>query len=175
MLRVTYTGGDAPQKWLFDPDEVDVLEAERIEGALGGGASWDTFLMGLVSPSVRLRRVLLWHLLRRSNPGYDMPFSDTPNFKMGEFVVELGTKQIDGFINALRENPNITTQQRDRMIADFEVHRAEAALAEAAIDPEAVDFDPKEQQLEEPGTPSAVAPPTPPETEAAPAPTETNS
>jgi hypothetical protein len=153
VLRITYTGGDKPQKWFFDPDEVDVLEAEKIEQALGVGATWDTFLVGLVTPSVRLRRVLLWHLLRRSNPGYDMPFSDTPLFKMGQFVVELGTKQIDGFITQIRDNPNFSTAQRDRLISGFEEARAEAALAEATEELGPVDTDPKAPAPPGPGTP----------------------
>jgi hypothetical protein len=153
MLRITYTGGDAKQRWLFDPDEVDVLEAERIEAELGDGQNWDSFLLSLTTSNARLRRVLLWHLLRRSNPGYNMPFSDTPNFKMGDLVVELGTVEIDRYLDAVNDNPNLTQQQKDRVALGFAVPRIEAALAEAELDPAAVDTDPKEPAPEVPGTP----------------------
>lgn len=155
MLRITYTGGDAPQRWLFDADQVDVLEAEKIEGALARGETWDDFLMGLASPSTRLRRVLLWHLLRRTNPDYDMPFAEAPIFKMGQLKIEMGTTELRRIIDSYKDNDRVPAARRDAVIATLEQEYAEAALAEAELSGDEVTADPKEQQ---PAAPPAGAP-----------------
>lgn len=162
MLRITYTGGDTEQRWLFDPEEVDMAEAERLEQALGSGASWDTLVMGWMNNRVSARRVLLWHLLRRSNPGYDMPLADVPNIKMGQMRVELGSKEIAALIQQYEDAIGMNEQQRQRQIRSLEAEFADAAAAEAAITAGDIDADPKEQ-------PAATAGITPPEDDPLPA------
>jgi hypothetical protein len=159
MLRVTYTGGDAPQRWLFDPDEVDVIEAERIEAELSRGENWDSFIMGLAqSPGVRLRRVLLWHLLRRSNPGYDMPFAEAPRFKMGQLKVELGTAELRRMIEAYEANDKIVPARKAAVVAALEEEFADAAQAEVLLSGDEVTSDPKERPPVAPPAPAAGIP-----------------
>lgn len=146
MLRVSYTGGDAPQRWTFDPDAVDVDEAERIEAALGRGATWSTFTGGLLDGTVRARRVLLWHLLRRDHPDANLRFSDVPVFKMGELKIEFGTAEIGLIIQQVEDNDHVTPERKASVIADLQSELATAALAEAERDVfvEDATADPKE-------------------------------
>jgi hypothetical protein len=143
MLRVTFTGGDARQRWLFDPDDVDFAEAERIEDALGG-MSWDDFLRGLVDNRARIRRVLLWHLQRRDHP--DLQLADMPNYRMGDLVVEFGTAEIDRLIADARDMRGRAPERIDKLIESLEFERISAAVAEAAIEAGDVDADPKEPE-----------------------------
>lgn len=162
MLRVTYTGGDAPQRWFFDPDEVDMREAERIEQSLGDGSSWDDFVSGLLAARVGVRRVLLWHLLRRSNPDYDMPIDDLPNFKMGQLVVELGSREIGVLLDSTRENTRIPLARRKRIVASLEAEMYAAQVAEAAILAGDVTDDPKGPATSDAGSIPTIADPVPP-------------
>lgn len=144
MLRITYTGGDAPQRFLFDPDEVDVEEAERIEQALG--SNWDSLLMSLMSPSARLRRVLLWHLLRQANPDYPLRFEETPKFKMGQLTIELGTREIDHLVNEFASNDTWTDARKAQAIEALLAERPAAALAESGLEVDEVTVDPKDTE-----------------------------
>lgn len=146
MLRVLYTGGDAPQRWTFDPDDVTVDEAERIEAALGRGATWGTFTAGLIDGTARARRVLLWHLLRRDHPDANLMFSDVPVFKMGELKIEFGTAEIGLLIQQVEDNDRVSPERKASVIADLQSELADAALAEAERDVfiEDATADPKE-------------------------------
>jgi len=141
MLRVTYTGGDSTQRWLFDPDDVDMDEAEAIEQAMGPGETWDTFLAGALDRKVRARKVLLWHLLRRTNPDYPLSFADLPNVKMGQLVVELGTDELAKLIAQIEDLP-ITKVRKDRHLAAMHEEYAKAQQAEAEIEAGDVSPDP---------------------------------
>lgn len=129
MLRVTYLGGDAPQRWLFDADDVTVSEGERIEQAMGRGSTWDDFVRALLNRTARARRVLLWHLMRRDHP--DLSFSDVPDFKMGQLTVEYGTAELADLREQINANLHVTPEKRDEALALLEEEFAEAALFEA--------------------------------------------
>lgn len=146
MLRVTYTGGDAPQRWLFDPDDVDLIEAGQIEDALdlpAGQNTWDAFTAGVLDGKAVCRRALLWHLLRRTNPDYPMPFSEAPNCRMGDLTVELGTAELAKLIGQVEAAP-IVKAKKDRHLANLHAEFAVAAQAEEALRPDAVTSDPKD-------------------------------
>jgi hypothetical protein len=165
MLRVTFTGGDAPQRWLFDPDNVSFAEAEMIEGAMGG-ASWDDFLRGLLHNRARVRRVLLWHLQRRVHP--DLQLADMPDYRMGDLKVEFGTEEIDLLIADARDVRDRDPGQIDKLIETLEFERIQAGVAEAAIEAGDVDADPKEPAPADPGTLPEVVDPVMREPETAP-------
>lgn len=163
MLRVTYTGGDAPQHWLFDPDDVDFDEAERIETAMGTTSrdTWDQFVAGVMDAKVRARRVLLWHLLRRTNPDYPMPFSETPNAKMGQLTVELGTAEIATLANRIEAaplTPAAKASALQRLTNEFDA----ASAAESTFPAGDVTADPKDATAAVGTTPAAEHPETPP-------------
>lgn len=163
MLRVTYTGGDAPQHWLFDPDDVDFDEAERIETAMGTTSrdTWDQFVAGVMDAKVRARRVLLWHLLRRTNPDYPMAFADTPNAKMGQLTVELGTSEIAKLASRFEAAPLAPASKAaalQRLTEEFAV----AEFAESAFPAGDVTADPKDATGAVGTTPTAEPPEAPP-------------
>jgi hypothetical protein len=151
MLRVEYTpeGGNL-QRWMFDADAVDVVEAERIEATMGSGATWDDFVRGLVARTARARRVLLWHLINRDHPGARIAFSDTPVFKMGELEVHMGVAELVALRDDVEANERITPERKRRTVAELEREISEAAIAEAMLDqPEAAGAElvgPKEEQ-----------------------------
>jgi hypothetical protein len=156
MLRVTFTGGDAPQRWLFDPDAVTMAEAEQIESALGG-ASWDDFLRGLLDNRARIRRVLLWHLQRRVHP--DLLLADMPDYRMGDLKVEFGTAEISRLIDDAHGVRDRDPARMDKLIETLEFERINAAVAEAAIESGDVDADPKAPETLAGTTPPAVPDP----------------
>lgn len=156
MLRVTYTGEgasrDEPKVWLFDPDEVDVAEAERIEAELGASRAWDDFVEGVLDNKVRARRVLLWHLRRRDHPDAVIAFRDV-TYRMGELKVELGSIEYDKIIESLRENPAVEAERKAAVIADLEADRAKALADEQAFS-----ADPKESPPASDPLPPAASP-----------------
>jgi hypothetical protein len=161
MLRVTYTGGDAPQRWTFDPDAVPVDEAEQIEAAMGSGQTWDDFTRNLINATARARRVLLWYLLKRDHPDARLLFSDVPVFKMGQLVVELGTAEIARLREQIADNDRVTPERKRTALAALEDEYASAALAEADHDVFAEAADPKDEPLDAPpeaGPPDPVMP-----------------
>jgi hypothetical protein len=149
MLRVTYTGGDAPQHWTFDPDGVAVDDAEQIEAAMGAGQTYDDFTRSLINATARARRVLLWYLMRRDHPDTRLLFSDVPIFKMGELVVELGTAELAVLQSQIEENDRITPERKRAALAAVAEEFAAAAMAEADRDVFAEAADPKDDLLAE--------------------------
>jgi hypothetical protein len=82
---VTYSPEDGtPQSWEFDPDRVKQSEGEMCEKRFGG--NWSEFVTGVQAGSLKARKVLLWHLLRRQHPM--LRFEDVPDFLTGELKVE---------------------------------------------------------------------------------------
>ena len=61
--------GQPEQTFDFEPESATSVEAEAAED--WGGTAWDSwpeFLEKVASGHIRARRVLLWLMLRRSNP-----------------------------------------------------------------------------------------------------------
>lgn len=156
MLRVTFTGEgasrDEPKIWLFDPDEVDVGEAERIEAEMGERRDWDDFVQGVIDNKVRARRVLLWHLRRRDHPDAVLAFRDV-TYRMGELKVELGSIEYDKIIESFRENPAVDPDRKAAVLLDLEDDRAKALEVEQAIS-----ADPKEPLSDSDPLPPAASP-----------------
>lgn len=122
-MKVTYTpeDGDA-QAWDFSHGRVRASEAEMCERRLEG-TKWDAFEAELLQGSARARRVLLWHLLRRAHPG--MRWEDTPDFCMGDLVVEMDladSRRYRDRMAAMPPTPEVTAalSTMDAAIADLE-------------------------------------------------------
>lgn len=162
MLRVTYTGGDSRQRWLFDPDDVGIDDAEAIERAMGNTSNdtWDSFVQGLMDGKSRPRRALLWYLLRQTNPDYPMPFEDTPKFKMGQLTVELGTDELLKMIVRVQDSPGRSPATREALLNRLYAEHAEAEAAEAEFGAADVTDDPDPKA--EPGAGSSGEAGTPP-------------
>ncbi len=84
-MLVTYSpeGGEV-QRWEFDPGRVRQTEAVIIEKQYG--ENWEKFCADVQAGSIKARRVMLWHLIRREH--HTLKFEDTPDFFTSELVVE---------------------------------------------------------------------------------------
>lgn len=82
-MRVVYDpeNGDR-QEWDFDPDRVLQVEAEMIEKRYGDDRKFDVWLKDLNEGGAKAKKVLLWHLMRRTH--HTLRYEDVPNFYMGE-------------------------------------------------------------------------------------------
>lgn len=92
-MLITYKPADPADgeggRWQFEPGRVRQSEAAVVEKVYG--SSWDKFLGELQMGSVKARRVLLWHLMRRD--GNTLNFASTPDFFMDEFLVEMNVAE----------------------------------------------------------------------------------
>lgn len=131
-MIVTYTPeGGQEQRWQFDPRAVKARQAEDIERRYGNG--WAAWVNSVRDGSAAARRVLLWHLLRRDHPA--LRFDDTPDFAMGELLVELDTAELQAMRDRAAGNTDLDAEVRDEVLAAIDAEIKEAqAKAEAADD-----------------------------------------
>lgn len=130
-MLVTYTpeSGDA-QRWEFDPKRVRASEAEAIEKR--AGENWDSWLFAVQAGSMRARRVLLWHLLRREHPS--LRWEDTPDFYAGELLVEHTVAELTEIRDRV-EAARLSADQREQALTALDVAITEA-MARQAEEPE---------------------------------------
>jgi hypothetical protein len=84
-MKITYTCVGEPEKvYEFDPERVKVSETELIEKRFGG--TWTEFRAGITQGNSKARRVLLWHLLRKTH--HTLRYEDTPDFAFGDLKCE---------------------------------------------------------------------------------------
>ncbi len=115
-MIVTYSpDGDQPQRWTFDPKTVISGEAEAIEKR--AESTWDDFQKAILSGSIRARRVLLWHLLKKTHP--PLRFDDV-SFRAGEVSVEFERHELE----ELREQ----IVKRDKLVSEEDRDRALSAI-----------------------------------------------
>lgn len=128
-MFVTYTpenpvDGDA-QEWVFDPGRVRASEGQVILREFGQN-SWDLFVQGVQGNDLHARRVLLWHLLRRTHPL--VRFADTPDFYADEMVVSFSSVELAAMGDRLDAVP---AAQREMARAMYDTELAEALKREA--------------------------------------------
>lgn len=119
-MKVTYTTGDEPRTWDFDPAEVPQSQAEIIEKRYG--QLWDQFLSDVRQGSARARRVLLWHLLRQEH--HTLRFEDTPDFKMGQVKVEHSVAELL-LVRDRVAKANLDADEKDGILAALDVEITE--------------------------------------------------
>jgi len=119
---VTYApDGQEPQRWDWDPTKVRAVEAELIEKRFNG--TWDSFRMAVLEGSVRARRVLLWHLLKRQHPILRLGDVD---YGLGELTVEMTRAELMEFRGAVVKAKGITDEEREKALRalDAEIESA---------------------------------------------------
>ena len=90
-MIVTYTPeGEEAQRFEFIPDKVRANEAELIEKRFGG--TFTEFRAGVTQGNVKARKVLLWHLLKRTH--HTLRYEDVPDFAIGELVCENDRREL---------------------------------------------------------------------------------
>jgi hypothetical protein len=123
------------QTWTFDPRRIRATEAVIIQKRFG--KTWDEFLVAVQAGDVEARRVLLWHLIRRTHP--ILRFEDTPDFLLGELEVSHELSELIQ-LRARVEKASLPAEQKEPVLAalDVEISDAMAALDVDTDDPEAV-------------------------------------
>lgn len=130
-MLVTYKPEDNPEdvkSWVFKPGRVRQSEAAVIEKVYG--QNWDQFCAEAQAGSIRARRVLLWHLMRRDHPV--LRFEDVPDIYTDELLVEHSVEELR-VVRERVEKSGLSEADRemalgviDGQIADAEAREAEA-------------------------------------------------
>jgi hypothetical protein len=119
--------GEPEQSWDFDPEDVRQSEAEVVEKRYG--ANWDDFLNAVRAGNAKARRVLLWHLTRRTH--HNLRYEDTPDFRMGELLVEFSSKEIGHLLREIEKmDSSISEEDRQMMVSRLNADYTEAVLRE---------------------------------------------
>lgn len=133
-MIVVYSPEDGDkQQWEFVPGKVRAGEAERIEKRYG--ANWSEFLQGVNTGSIRARRVLLWHLMRRDHPM--LRWEDTPDFYAGELTVDMSIAEMVEMRRRLSSDKTIDGEVKEQVVAALtaQIEAVEAdSEADGAVD-----------------------------------------
>jgi hypothetical protein len=121
-MLVTYAPAAADvQRWEFDPDRVRASEAELIEKR--AGMSYDVWRADVLKGSIRARRVLLWHLIRRVHNA--LRYEDTPDFLTGELRVEFSVAELLGMRDRLGK-AKLPDDEREQITTALDIEIGEA-------------------------------------------------
>jgi hypothetical protein len=128
-MFVIYTPeGDTEQRWEWDPKKVRGIEAEEIEARMHP-LMWDEFQMALLKGGARARRVLLWHLQKKTHASLKLEDVD---YAMGELQVEFSAPELHQLRAQLAEATGIDEQQREAALAAIDKELESAADADGA-------------------------------------------
>lgn len=120
-MKVTYKVADNDVTvWEFNPDDTPQSQAELMEKRYGG--NWDAFLTDVRSGSARARRVLLWHLLRRTH--HTLRYEDVPDFPMGAVKVEHSVDELR-FIRDRVLKAALPAEEREQILTALDIEITE--------------------------------------------------
>lgn len=122
-MRVTYSpeAGEA-QSWDYVPNKVRQSDAEMIEKR--AGMEWDEFNKALLAGAARPRKVLLWHLMRRTHPV--LRWEDVPDFFMSEVQIELSAEEL-GRVRQAAEKADMEPDAKSALLKAIDEQLAEVA------------------------------------------------
>lgn len=83
LVKYMPEGQEKPTEWDFNPDRVRVTEAEMIEKR--SGLSWSKWVEAIQAGNANARRVLLWHLQKKTH--HTLRLEDV-DFCMGELEID---------------------------------------------------------------------------------------
>lgn len=133
-MHVTYQPEDGDhQRWDFDPGRIRAAEAELIEKRYG--QNWDRFRADVQSGNIKARRVLLWHLLRRTH--HTLRYEDTPDFYTGELLVEHSVTELNTLKDRL-EKASLSESDRDQMMTALDIEISEAIARGEVVEGKAI-------------------------------------
>lgn len=125
-MIVTYTPENGnKEQWDFDPRRVRASEAILMQRRFGDKPRpWDELRLGILQGDMECRRVLLWHLIRRTH--HTLRFEDTPDFYTGELVVEANRVELEEMREQVEKSSAVPEDQKALMLAalDDEIARA---------------------------------------------------
>jgi hypothetical protein len=134
--------GSEPQAWPFDPDEVEYLDAKKIEQHFGG--SWEQWVAQLQMGSIQARAVLLWYILYQVHP--KLQFKDLPKFRVAQLKVEMGSVELQKLWKRVSRMKSLTDEERAAFEAQFETDMHDALVREGK-DPNQVHVEVVDGQL----------------------------
>lgn len=117
--------GQPAQVFTWDPGTVRAAEAELLEVKFGG--TWDEFNVQLLKGSMRSRRVMLWHLLKRDHP--TLKFDDV-DFAANEIELEFNADELQQFRAGIEKATGIEEAAREQALALIDQQIAEAGGSE---------------------------------------------
>jgi hypothetical protein len=127
-MFVIYTpDGQDAQRWEWEPKKVRGLEAEEIEAR--ADVTWDQFQMKLMEGSARCRRVLLWHLQKKTHATLKLEDVD---YAMGELQVEFSAPELHLLRERLVDAEGIDEAQRATALRAIDVELETAPDADGA-------------------------------------------
>jgi hypothetical protein len=131
-MHITWKHPGNPDKtWEFDPlTDVSASAAELIERRFGG--TYDQWRNGVRAGSVKARRILLWHLLRAGNH-HTLKYEDTPDFRVGDFTVEMNVKELTELRERLLK-VKMDEDEREQTLTALDIEMTEAMERETDPD-----------------------------------------
>lgn len=127
-MDIIYKPADGDeQRWEWQPEDVRAIDAEQIEAK--ADCTWDQFQVQLLLGRMRARRVLVWHLQRKTHPALKLADVD---FASKEVTVEFDIPELEkfreGFVKAQIDDDTRETVLR-LVDEDLAKRRAEAEAA----------------------------------------------
>jgi hypothetical protein len=130
-MYVTYDPeleNEPSREWNFDPEDLGSRDAIQIEKEYGSAI--DQWVNGLRTNEAKARRLLLWHLLRETNPRLQL--RDTPDFRLRQFKVQMDVAEL----RKLRDRVaamKMDEDQREMVIGAIDVDIREAMHRETGV------------------------------------------
>lgn len=129
-MHVIYAPEDGDkQEWTWDPGRVKASEGQVLLSQYGE-KNWDLFVQGIRQNDLHARRVLLWHLIRRTHPL--VKFADVPDFYADEITVEFSAAELAELLDKVAASPAPADQKAQAITVlqtELEVARAREDLA----------------------------------------------
>jgi hypothetical protein len=119
--------GEPAQQWEYSPEHVRAAEAELIEKRFDG--TFDQFNMALLQGSMRARRVLLWHMLKRKH--LELRLEDV-DFASGELKVEFTRDELQQMHDEAATSKAIPDKDRDLMLLTLRAQIDKAPAGDTA-------------------------------------------
>jgi hypothetical protein len=128
-MHIVYKPADGDeQRWEWKAEDVRATDAEQIEAK--ADCTWDQFQMQLLTGRMRARRVLLWHLQRKTHPTLKLADVD---FAAKEVTVEFDIPELEKFREGFLQAQGIDDDTRETVLRlvdeDLAKRRAEAEAA----------------------------------------------
>lgn len=126
-MKVTYSLiGEPDTVFEFDPDRVRMSECEMMEKRYGG--TFTELRAGITQGNAKARRVLLWHLLRRTH--HTLRYEDTPDFAFGDLKVEHELHELVDMRDRIARSNHA---RKDELLSALDLEISDLGEAEAVV------------------------------------------
>lgn len=131
-MFVTYRpAGEPEQHFEFTRKRLRSLDGIAIEKVYGGKIA--DFFKEAQQGGMTARRVLLWHLMRKTHP--QLKYVDTPDFCDEELVVEHSVEELGELVDSVRKSRSVDEETREQILAELGREIEEAQEREGIEEP----------------------------------------